>query len=82
MGVAITILVGVAFVIASIILSCNRLDVVHRYDSCAVAKATDDPLRVDLLLDKQEVPLGETEFIIIITDVGVESFHLPGQGDV
>ena len=50
-------------------------DIVHGYNASPVAKATDEPLGIDLLLDSQQISFSEAQLVTVVTDVSVESFH-------
>ena len=53
-----------------------QLDVVHGDHACSVATTTDQPLGIDLLLDDELIALGETQLVVVVTDVGVECFNM------
>ena len=61
--------------------SRHGLDVVGGDYPRAVAKATDQPLGVDLLLHHQNVALVEAEFVVVFTDVGVQCLHTSAEGE-
>lgn len=64
------------------VCSWDRLDIIDRNYPSLVAKATDEPLGVDLLLNDEEVPLSEAQLIGIVTNIGVQCLHCPvGEGE-